>query len=138
MDIPEIRGDPVDALGVRVDRLLKLLQATVSQTQVVVNVGLVRHEGLQGNRHLHRADALAVLLEGEVGDALLVQDLRVVRVYRQSTVQVIDRHLELIHVKVALSSVSKEFHVVFLVFADGFIEMVDSLLIIFESVVAAA
>ena len=79
---------------------------------MVVDVGLVRHVWFCLQCLLHRSDALFVLLEGKEGDALLVEDLWVPVVDSQSSLQVIDRKLILLHVEVALRSIFQKLHIV--------------------------
>lgn len=112
VDVAEVGGDFLDAAGVREDRFFKFLETTVGQTEMIVDVSLVSHVWLSLERLLHRSDALLVLLEGEKGDALLVEDLRVPVINGKSPLQVIDCELILLHVEVALCSILQELYIV--------------------------
>ena len=103
---------------------------------MVVNVGFIGHIGLLLQCPLHRLDAPLVLFEREVGNALLVEDLRVFVVDGQGPIQVIDGQLVLHHVKVALGAIFQKFDIRSLR-VDSFIEMLDRLVEVFQGVVAA-
>ena len=79
---------------------------------MVVDIGFVCHVWLCLQCLLHRSDALLVLLEGKEGDALLVKDLWIPVIDSQSSLQVVDRQLILLHVEVALRSVFQKLHIV--------------------------
>lgn len=79
VNVAQIGWDLRNALRVWKDRLFELLEAAVRESEVVVDVSRVGHEwlwiALQGL--LHHEDALLVLFEGKVGDALFVEHLGV-------------------------------------------------------------
>ena len=86
---------------------------------------------------LHRGDALLVLAKGVVGDALLVEDLRVAIVDLQGCGEVIYAVLVAFHIVVALSSILKVVDVLWLSL-DSFVKAGDSLLKVASRVKAAS
>ena len=86
---------------------------------------------------LHDEDALLVLLESKVGDALLVEHLCVAfGVVLQRRGKVVDRHLVLLHVEVALSSVLEELDFCWSC-GDCLVEVVDSFVKIAQGMITA-
>ena len=73
MHITEIARHPLDTLAVREDGLLELFKATVCESQVIVDVRLVRHERVMTEGSFHHSDAFFILLEGKVSQTLLVE-----------------------------------------------------------------
>ena len=102
VDISEVARHALNAASVGEDRLFKLFKAAVGQSQVVKDVGLVRQEGLVLEGCLHRGDALFVLFEREVDQALSIEHLRVPAVHLERLVEIVDCELILFHVKEAL------------------------------------
>ena len=104
---------------------------------MVVDVGLICHVWLRLKRFLHRSDALLVLLEGKEGYALLVEDLWVPVIDSQSSLQVVDRQLILLHVEVALRSVFQKLHIAS-TGLNRLIKLIDSLVVALLCMEAAA
>ena len=106
---------------------------------MVIDVSRVGHEwlrvALQGL--LHDKDALLVLLEGKVGDALFVEHLGVASFVLKGRGQVIDCHLVLLHVEVALSSTPEELNLVRFG-SNCLVEVVNSFIEIAQLMIAAA
>ena len=105
MDIAKVAWDLLYASRVGIDRLFKLLQATIGQTKVIVNISLVGHEWFVFESLFHRLDTFLVLLEGKVSYTLLVEDLWRSVVDFKSSIKIIYSKLILLHVKVALRSI---------------------------------
>ena len=137
VNVAQIARYLLDAARVRVDRLLELLQAAVRKAQVVVDVCLVCHVGLLCQGPLHCLDASLVLLESEVGDALLVEHLRVFGVDSESSIEIFNRQLVLLHIEVALCAVFQKLHIV-LLRVNRFVEVFNGLVELAQGVVAAA
>ena len=110
---------------------------------MIVDVSRVGHEwlwiALEGL--LHHEDALLVLFEGKVGDALFVEHLGVASFVLQRRGKIVDGHLVLLHVEVALSSTPEELDLVrfssncLVEVVDGFIEIAQLMIAAAESVV---
>ena len=86
---------------------------------------------------LHRGDALLVLAKGVVGDALLVEDLRVAVVDLQGCGEVIYAVLVAFHIVVALGSILEVVDVLWLSL-DSLVKAGDSLLEVASRVIAAS
>ena len=80
VNISDIGWNALNASGVREDRLLELLQATVGQANVIEDVSLVGHEWIIFQCLLQRLDAQLVPVSGKVSKAELVKHLGVVLV----------------------------------------------------------
>ena len=88
VDVPDVRGDPSDAATERPDRLLKLLNVTIGQTNVIVNVSLIHDERLILKGLFQGFDAFLVLFARVIVETLPVQDRRVVRIFLQSVFKI--------------------------------------------------
>ena len=104
---------------------------------MIVNISFVGHVGLLLKRSFHSLDAPLVLFESKVGNALLVEHLRIRVLNRKRPLQVIYRKLVLLHVEVALGTIFQKFDVVVLRL-DRFVEMLNRLVEVAQSVVATA
>jgi hypothetical protein len=88
VDVPDVRRNLLDAAHEREDRLFKLLNAAVRDTDVVEDVGLVseldllKGFGFQGPFQCF--DTLLVLFVSEVGQSHKVQDQSIVFIFNQS------------------------------------------------------
>ena len=69
---------------------------------MIEDVSFVSHKGFVFEGGLHCLNASLVLLEVEVGNALLVEYLRVFLVFSQGTIEIFNCQLVLSHIKEAL------------------------------------
>lgn len=90
MDISQVTGDFLNALFEREDRLLKLLDSAVRQSQMVEDVSLICHEWVVLQRTFHCLDTLLVFFVGEISQTKFVKHLSIFVIDIKSSVKILN------------------------------------------------